>query len=247
MPDFRSFADIEAADGDEIFLSEAESRHLVRVHRISPGDKVVVFNGRGREWTCQFLDTQARKARLDILSQHEIPPPQRSIALAQALPKGKNFEQIIRKATEIGVNAIYPLITSRTEIKLTNDRQQNKIDKWKTTAIEAAKQCGNSHLPEIAPVQSIDEFLTDKSDSFDLKLIASLQPNAKNLRSILNQNSEKPSKCIWMVGPEGDFTDDEYTASVKAGFEPVSLGSLVLRCETAAIYSLSILSYELQL
>ena len=246
MSDFRSFAEIDEPEGSEILLSTAESRHLVRVHRISPEEKVVVFNGRGREWTCRFLEELGGKARLEVLAQHQIPPPANSIALAQALPKGKNFEQIIRKATEIGVSAIFPLITSRTEIKLAGDRQQNKLAKWKTTAIEAAKQCGNSHLPEIAPVQSLDEFLTE-SEVFDLKLIASLQPDARNLRSILQTYTEKPSRSVWMVGPEGDFTNEEYLAAAEVGFEPVSLGPLVLRCETAAIYSLSILSYELQL
>lgn len=249
MPDFRSFAPLAEPGPSEIILSPEESHHLVRVNRVRAGHPVVVFNGRGLEWLCECTDPDRRAARLKVASERKIPPLPFRIALAQALPKGKTLESIIRKATEIGAAEILPLVTARTEVRLDQARRDAKHDKWEATAIEAAKQSGNSYLPEIAPVQSLDQ-LFDRSADFDLKLVASLQPGATSLRSAfencLEQGGKPPSRAVWLIGPEGDFTREEYEAAGQAGFVPVTFGPWVLRCETAATYALSILSYELQ-
>ncbi len=119
----------------------------------------------------------------------------------------------------------------------------------RAAAIEAAKQCGNPFLPEIEPVQRAAAFMTG-NPGYDLKLIASLQPGATSLRSVLARFREEkghaPKNVLWLIGPEGDFTPAEMSLSKNTGFEPITLGPLVLRCETAAVYALSILSYELQ-
>ena len=103
--------------------------------------------------------------------------------------------------------------------------------------------------PEIQPVQRAATFM-ENTKGYDLKLIASLQPGAKSLKTVLARFREEkgraPQKVLWLVGPEGDFTPAEMSISKNAGFEPITLGPLVLRCETAAVYALSILSYELQ-
>lgn len=249
MPDYRSFAPVSDREAREITLSPEESHHLVRVNRARPGDPVVVFDGRGREWSCECLEADRRATRLKVLSRRELPLPPGQITLAQALPKGKSFEMIVRKATEIGVTRIIPLISARTEVRLDDARQEAKGQKWEATAIEAAKQSGNSHLPAIDPVQSLEEFIQG-ADVFDFKLIASLQGGAVSLRRAFQEYQASkevaPAQPVWLVGPEGDFTSAESAAAANAGFIPVTLGPLVLRCETAAVYALSILSYELQ-
>ena len=159
------------------------------------------------------------------------------------------MDAIVRKATEIGATRIVPLETERTQVHLDGDRSGRKTEKWQTAALEAAKQCGNPFLPEIAPVQKIADFLESAGD-YDLRLIASLHPGAKSLKPVLAAfqaaQGRPPRHVLWLVGPEGDFTPAEMTLSQKCGFEPITLGPLVLRCETAAIYALSVLSYELQ-
>ena len=129
------------------------------------------------------------------------------------------------------------------------DRSDKKIDKWQTSALEAAKQCGNPFLPEVSPVQKAGVFM-ESACGFDLKLIASLQPGAKSLKHVLATfaatNTRPPTKVLWIVGPEGDFTPAEMSLAHRCGFEPITLGPLVLRCETAATYALSVLSSELQ-
>ena len=158
------------------------------------------------------------------------------------------MDSIVRKATEIGVSRIVPLESERTQVHLDGARSDRKIEKWQTAALEAAKQCGNPWLPEIGPVTPAAAFM-DAASGYDLKLIASLQPGAHSLKVALAAfraaQNRSPKNVLWLVGPEGDFTPAEMSRSSAAGFERISLGPLVLRCETAAVYALSVLSYEL--
>ncbi len=248
MPDFRSFAPLAKPGDTEILLSPEESSHLVRVNRAREGDPVVAFDGQGREWHCECAEAHRNAARLRVISEREIPAPPTAILLAQALPKGKNFDLIIRKATELGVAEILPLVTDHSEVRLDEHRKESKHDKWETVAIEAAKQSGNARLPRIAPIQTFAAFLESTANS-DLKIIASLQPETQNLRQILETRFAKsgvPREAICLIGPEGDFSETETAAALQSGFAPISLGPTVLRCETAAISALSILAYELR-
>jgi 16S rRNA (uracil1498-N3)-methyltransferase len=235
-------------DPAEIELSADESHHLVTVNRAKAGDTVVAFDGRGAEWICKLSVADRRAAKLKVrFAQKAAPLPWR-ITLGQALPLGGAMDSIVRKATEIGVSAIIPLESERTQVHLDSERTDRKTGKWQTAALEAAKQCGNPWLPEIGPVTPAAAFM-DSAKGYDLKLIASLQPGAKSLKAVLAQyraaNGRPPGSVLWLIGPEGDFTPAEMSRSKGAGFEPITLGPLVLRCETAAVYALSVLSYEL--
>lgn len=249
MPDFRVFCSPHSTEPAEITLTSEESHHLVAVNRAKPGDTVVAFDGHGSEWICELSDDRKNAAVLKVRFTQKIKPLPFEITLGQALPKGTFMDAIVRKATEIGTTRIVPLQSERTQVHLDGDRQDKKISKWQTAALEAAKQCGNAFIPDVLPVQSATAFIENSRD-YDLKLIASLQPGARSLKAVLKDFAEAqnraPKKVLWLVGPEGDFTPAEMSTSRSFGFEPVTLGPLVLRCETAAIYALSILSYELQ-
>jgi len=285
MPDFRSYcptpAHAAADTVDELTLPADESHHLVVVNRARRGDPVVAFDGRGREWQCELLRDSKNAAVLRVVSTRQAAPPLPcEITLAQALPKGAAMDAIVRKATEIGAARIVPLESERTQVHLLADggRGEKKTDKWRVAAIEAAKQCGNPWLPEIAPVQNAVEFMRavaaagsaahqrgyssagdtkaglvpgapSTPGAYDLRLIASLHPGARSLKNILSDyratGRPAPKKALWLIGPEGDFSPAEMSVAVESGFAPVTLGPLVLRCETAAIYALSVLSYEM--
>lgn len=249
MPDFRAFCTPPTAEPAELTLTSDESHHLVIVNRARLGDTVVAFDGRGAEWICELVADRKQAAVLKVRFKQRIKPLPYEITLGQALPKGPGMDAIVRKATEIGTARIVPLESERTQVHLDGDRSDRKIEKWQTAALEAAKQCGNAFLPEILPVQNAAACMAD-ARGYDLKLIASLQPGAKSLKTVLarfrSASGRHPAKVLWLVGPEGDFTPAEMNLSASAGFEPITLGPLVLRCETAAIYALSILSYELQ-
>jgi 16S rRNA (uracil1498-N3)-methyltransferase len=237
------------AEPVEIVLSPDESHHLVVVNRAHLGDTVVAFDGRGTEWICELAGDRKQAASLKVRFRQKAKPLLYEITLGQALPKGASMEAIVRKATEIGAVRIVPLESERTQVHLDGDRSDKKIDKWQTAALEAAKQCGNPFLPEVTPVQKAATFM-ESARGYDLKLIASLQSGAKSLKHVLaafqSANNHPPKKVLWLIGPEGDFTPAEMSLAKSAGFEPITLGPLVLRCETAATYALSVLSYELQ-
>ena len=251
MSDFRAFCpSIEPTPG-ELRLSAEESHHLVVVNRARRGAPVVAFDGQGTEWICELQTDSKREAVLAVRSTRRASALPFDITLAQALPKGPAMDAIVRKATEIGARRIVPIESARTQVHLDGDRSDKKAGKWQVAALEAAKQCGNPWLPEIAQVQPLDAFLKTSGASTDeCKLIASLHPGAKPLKSVLADfkatRGHAPKKAVWLIGPEGDFTPDEMSAALAAGFAPVTLGPLVLRCETAAVYALSVLSYELQ-
>jgi 16S rRNA (uracil1498-N3)-methyltransferase len=249
MPDFRTYALPSSAEPAELTLSAAESHHLIVVNRAAAGHTVVAFDGRGSEWICELVTADKRAARLKVRFAQKTKPLPFALTLGQALPKGGTMDDIVRKATEIGAARIVPLASERTQVHLDADRSDKKIEKWQTAALEAAKQCGNPWLPEITPVQSATAFM-ESARGYDLKLIASLQPGAKSLKAVLAATTtalgRPPRNAIWLIGPEGDFTPAELSVARSTGFEPITLGPLVLRCETAAVYALSVLSYELQ-
>ncbi len=226
-------------------LAAAEAHHAVHVLRFKIGDTLNVFDGRGHEAQARIADITDDSVGLTIL-QHSITPPLSCrITLAQAIPK-KNMDLIVQKATELGVAVIVPLASERTLVKLDDDSK--KMDRWREIALESCKQCGNNWLPEIRPPQRVHTFLSSLS-SFDLKLIASLQPDAKPLKTILSGTQilghSGTSSVLILIGPEGDFTPAELNLAKSAGCLPLSLGPLVLRAETAAISALSILHHEL--
>jgi 16S rRNA (uracil1498-N3)-methyltransferase len=249
MPDFRAFCAPATAEPIELTLSPDESHHLVSVNRARAGDTVVAFDGRGHEWICDLAVDRKHAAVLKVRFKQKLAPLPYEITLGQALPKGQFMDAIVRKATEIGTARVVPLESERTQVHLAAERSDRKIEKWQTAALEAAKQCGNAYVPEITPVQNAAAFI-ESARGFDLKLVASLHPGAKSLKTVLaafrSAHGRAPKKVLWLVGPEGDFTPAEMSLAQTAGFEPITLGPLVLRCETAAAYALSILSYELQ-
>ncbi len=251
MPDFRVFCATTDLSPVTLKLSPEESHHLVVVNRARQGDVVVAFDGRGTEWTCKLSTDSKREAVLTVRSTRQAKSLPFAITLAQALPKGGVMDDIVRHATELGAARIVPLATERTQVHLDEARSDKKTAKWRVAALEAAKQCGNPFLPEIAALQSLAEFLSGISaQNEQLKLVASLHAGAQPLRAVTaafrNQHGKTPMNIVWLVGPEGDFSTEEMKAIVATGFVPVTLGPLVLRCDTAATAALSILSYETQ-
>jgi len=189
-----------------------------------------------------------RSVELKRLQHAKTPPLTCQITLGQAIPKGKNMDLIVQKATELGAAAIVPLLSERTVVQVEAGDAARKQEKWQAIAIEAAKQCGQNWLPAIhAPVTPKDYF--NDGQRFDLMLIASLQPDALHLKRILEEylsiSGKDPVSVLVLIGPEGDFTPAEISLAKSCGCRPITLGPIVLRTETAALYTLSVLSYEL--
>ena len=231
-------------------LSGSEAHHARQVLRMKAGEKLVLFNGQGREITAEIVDLSGAEIRLRKLHEAETPPLQCRIVLGQAIPKGKNMELIVQKAVEIGAAEIAPIISDRTIVQVDSESATQKQSKWRQIAIEAAKQSGQNWLPDVHTPRKLAElFSMAPEESFDLRLIGSLQPDAGHLKKILADYSKehelRPRSVLMLIGPEGDFTPAELSLARRHGCQPITLGPIILRVETAAIYCLSILSYEL--
>lgn len=229
---------------DALVLRGPEAHHARDVLRSKPGDKVVVFNGRGREITAEIDSLGRNEIALRKLHETTGAPLRCHITLGQAIPKGKNMDLIVQKAVEIGAAEIVPIISDRTIVRLDADDVAQKQSKWQQIAIEAAKQCGQNWLPEVQTPRTLAQFFEAKP-RFDLQLIGSLQSDACHLKQILSEQSARPANVLMLIGPEGDFTPAELNLARSHGCRPITLGPIILRVETAAIYCLSVLSYEL--
>jgi len=243
----RFFVPRESTPNAEIDLPPAEANHATRVLRLKAPDRVEVLNGAGETILCEFLGTDRGNARLRVLQRDQTAPPPAAITLYQAIPKPRAMDLIVQKATELGAASIVPILSDRTVSQWNDSESSGRVAKWKLATIEAAKQCGSPWLPTIEPPRRVPAALQNLPP-VELALLASLQPGARHPRHIFDE-LRKPDRvnpasvAVW-VGPEGDFTPAELNSIRSSGALPITLGPLVLRSETAAIYCLSILAYE---
>jgi 16S rRNA (uracil1498-N3)-methyltransferase len=229
-------------------LTGREAHHALHVLRLRNQESIIILDGAGGEYHCEVQHCRRDRVELSVTTKHSRPPLPYHITLLQALPKGKIIESIIQKATELGVSRIVPLLSERVATRLDEAGADSKGEKWQQVAIEAIKQCGSAWLPRVEPPITPENFLKRK-ESFELPLIASLQPGSRHARTYFDEYRQRHHRApvsvsIW-VGPEGDFTPAEVAAVESSGASPITLGRLVLRSETAATYCLSILNHEL--
>ena len=150
----------------------------------------------------------------------------------------------VQKATELGASRIVPVLAQHGVVKLSRGDGDAKVERWARIARSAAKQCGTPWLPEISPVVNLLDFLADLS-CVDVLLHCSLEPDARPFKTAVADLKREGAKRVGvLVGPEGDLTGEEAEAARRAGAWPITLGRLVLRAETAALYALSVLSHE---
>lgn len=247
----------EQCQAGEILLAGREAHHGLRVLRLGRGDRVMVFDGIGHEYECEVIESKQPSIRLQVKQETFHPQAPCRLTLWQAIPKGKLMDAIVQKATELGVSRIVPLVSERVIMRLDSESAAQKVAHWRLITIEAAKQCGSPWLPQIdSPITPADFLL--RHEQFDLSLIASLHPGHQHPRGCLTAFRDQHGPAcatggvdvdvdvgVW-IGPEGDFSAAEVDAVVAAGAKPITLGRQVLRVETAAVYCLSILKYELQ-
>ncbi|OIO32830.1 MAG: hypothetical protein AUJ70_04680 [Candidatus Omnitrophica bacterium CG1_02_40_15] len=224
---------------------KSEAHHIRDVMRLKKGDDVNIFDGKGREFSC-FIEEVKRDAVIIKIKEAksfvgEGFKPSPTITLYQAIPKKTKMDFIVEKAVELGVSQIVPIITDRTIPEIKDFTK--KVEQWKRIGMASSKQCGRTILPVISDVMYFDGALIDSKQKA-MAVFASLARDSKPLKDILRGLS--PKTIAVFVGPEGDFSPREVFMAKENGCSMCSLGSLVLKSETAAIYILSCLSYELQ-
>lgn len=220
-----------------IFLSEEESHHLVHVARIRHDEKIMILNGNGQIGHGRFVNYCDKVAMVQIDDTEIVNRPSIDISLLQSVLVNNCNDHIVREATAIGVNKIIFCETQHSECRLAK-KIDSKLARWNTIAIESCKQSGNPFLPEILYFKSLDDVVVSDNS---IKLFGGLSKYAiPVLHSLKNVTDE--SEIVFAIGPEGDFSFPEYGNLRSRGFIECSLGSSVLRSETAAIYVMSVLS-----
>ena len=226
-----------------IHITGEEAHHIKDVMRLKNSDKVVVFDGTGREYSGFIKESGSKKVTVEIISTKTPSLEKKAeITLAQAIPKKAKMDFIIEKATELGVSTIIPLLSERTVVRLDDEKSRSKVLRWKKIATSAAKQCGRSDIPEVRNVKKF-YFTVDTAENYDLALLACLSTGTETIRSALSRF--ETGKIILFIGPEGDFTPEEIIMAEKSYCRLITLGGLVLKSDTAAISALSILNNEL--
>lgn len=211
---------------DDFELSPDTSKHIVQVLRMKPGGRLLLTDGNGIQMEVKLEVADKKKARVSFISKLDHLAPESEIAIAISLLKNEGrFEWFIEKATEIGVQAIYPLICERTE------RKSFREDRIKNIMISAMLQSRQVFLPHLAAPLQLNQLYSE--DQYQQKFIAHCidGDDKAELNSLSDENLSK----IILIGPEGDFTSQELKIAVKEGYVPVSLGSTRLRTETAGI------------
>ena len=215
-----------------------ETSHHIHVLRMAIGDNVVLFNGQGGEYTATLTTIEKRRANAEIkaFSPREAELPY-AITLAQALPEGSKMDWIIEKAVELGATAIQPLSAQRCVVRLSEERAAKKSGHWNGIIISAAEQCGRNRLPHLADVADFERWVT--RPNLHQRLI--LTPRATQSLSDWARH-HPPQSATLIIGPEGGLTDREENLACDHGVLPLSIGSRVLRTETAGLAALAALN-----
>ncbi len=230
----------EAVSGDRVVFDAQETRHLVRVLRLRPGEIVHAVDGRGSEFAVRLEFLEGRAAIGQILSRSdrrtESPFP---ITLAQGIPKGEKMEWIVRTVTELGAVRVLPLLTERVIVRLPLSRWRERQRRWQRVAKEAAKQCGRSVIPAVELVRTLDEFI---AEGHRAELAICLwEGERQELREILASVSGTPASALVVVGPEGGLAINEVELLLRHGVRAAGLGPRILRTETAGPVGVALL------
>jgi 16S rRNA (uracil1498-N3)-methyltransferase len=225
-----------AAPGARLALPEHSAHHAREVLRLRSGAAVRVFDGQGAEFEARLDEVSRRSvsARLGTAITPRGESPLR-VVLAVSPLKGDRMELVVQKATELGVAAIWPVVTFRTDAAARPALQGSRGERWERVASGAAEQCGRAVVPEVAPTTTLDGLF---ERAFDGQRVVLLETPGHRPLASLEIDPARP--LLLLVGPAGGFEPFEADALRAAGFSPASLGPRILRAETAAVAAVAI-------
>jgi 16S rRNA (uracil1498-N3)-methyltransferase len=243
----RFFApDLDPASA-QITLPADEARHLTRVLRLSAGDDVAVFDGRGHEFHARVIGAARDRVELDVVrALTPAPEPRVAVTLVQAVLKGDKMDAVVRDATMMGAAAIEPVITARTIGRLRALESGRASERWRRVAISSAKQCRRATLPSIGPGRTLDDWLAHRSESLTLILVEPVAESA-DAQSLHSLDTAQPAAAVaLLVGPEGGWTEEELRDAKSAGCVPVTLGAITLRADAIALAAIAVVRFALR-
>ncbi len=233
MRNTRIFTPQELRGDADFELEPAPSRHLARALRMGVGDTLTLFDGRGGEYPATITAVARNRVAVHTGGCAEgLPESPLRVHLGIAISRGERMDWVVQKSTELGVGAITPLYTARTEVRLDAAREEKKLSHWRQVIASACEQCGRCALPGLHPPTALADWL--HAVEADAKLV--LHPRGEE-----GSGAGPPGSVALLAGPEGGFADEEVDAAVSAGFSSLRLGPRVLRTETAPLAALAVL------
>ncbi len=236
----RAYIDAPLGPGLVVQLPEHSGGHLVRVLRLREGDECVLFNGDGHDYTARIRAIGKRSIEAEVVTStrlHNESPL--AITLLQGIARGEKMDLILQKATELGVNAIVPVQSERSEVKLDGARAEKRLAHWRGVVAAACEQCGRARIPQVSPPMS----LTDAAAIDGL-------PQSRHLLSPLADtgiDAVEPAMAALAlaIGPEGGWSPRDLQSLADAGFSGLRLGPRILRTETAGLAAIAALQMRL--
>ncbi len=238
------FIDDSQIGKEYITITGSDVNHIKNVLRMKTGEKIRVSSTSGQDFYCEIAEVADEFVQADILNEAASTELPSTIYLFQALPKGDRMEYVIQKAVELGVYEIIPVSMKYCVVKLDEKKAANKVKRWQAISESAAKQSKRSMIPRIHPVMNFKEAVS-YAGTCDLCLVPyenerGMSATAQALKKVIPGASVSV-----LIGPEGGFADEEIEA-VRGDMEILSLGKRILRTDTAAICTMSMLMLELE-
>ena len=224
-------------------LPDDEAQHLARVLRLKAGDEIAVFDGRGHEALARVASVMSRRVSVQIVEPRAAAPePQVAVTLAQALLKSDKMDRVIRDAVMLGVSAVQPFVSRRTDVPIKAVAQGGRQERWDRTVISSVKQCGRAVVPPVHETTDFERLLQSTARQTRLMFV---EPGAgvdvADVTSLEGQ--QRPSEAIVLVGPEGGWDPRELADASAAGITLLSFGGRVLRADAAGAAVISVLRY----
>lgn len=239
----RHYIDTPLQAGQFVDLPEACATHLVRVLRLGLGARLILFNGDGHDYEAELAEIGKKTARAEIRGRQvrDTESPLR-LTLAQGVARGEKMDFVLQKATELGVSAIAPLHTERTEVRLDAERAQRRHAHWQGVIASACEQSGRARLPQLAALSTLPDWLASLDKNSPAPACFYLDPDADTcLQSLSGQVDLKQQGAAFVIGPEGGLGERDLAALRAARATGLRLGPRILRTETAGLALLAAL------
>lgn len=231
---------LDRVEGERVVLSRADSHHLLRVMRASPGTPFVALAG-GMAYDCVLAGVEEGLAFGRVVSSRPATgEPRIRIALFQGLAKGEKMELVIQHGTELGIAEFIPVASARSVVKLDEKKAADRTERWQRIAREAAEQSRRGTVPRVAAPVTWTQAVARIAE-FDLALVP-WEEGGEPLKAVLGAHPDARSYAVF-IGPEGGLTAEEVRLAREAGAVPVTLGPRILRTETAPLAAAAAILY----
>ncbi|WP_430785171.1 16S rRNA (uracil(1498)-N(3))-methyltransferase [Virgibacillus flavescens] len=245
----RYFVPEDQWENNNLIISGDDAHHITRVMRGNTGDKLICNHPNGYAVLGEITSLEQERVSVLILESIEesVELPV-SVTIAQGLPKGDKLEHVLQKGTELGAFKFIPFSADRSIVKWDEKKASKKMFRFAKIVKEASEQSHRNRIPDVTPVMKIEQLIAE-SKEYDVKIFA-YEEEAKtkefvSFASVINQ-LKSDQRIIVCIGPEGGFSDMEVSLLKENNFKSVRLGPRILRTETASLYVLASISYQLE-